>query len=68
MIKAVKIQETFEDFLESHPEIIPVRDSCGNIEKILFPPNAEQTSFTNVNGNIKLYYLYNGSNHHFPEI
>lgn len=68
MIKAVKIHETFDDFLEEHPELTPVRDSNGNVTQILFPISATKTSFTNVLGNIKVFYSYKGNDIRFPEI
>ncbi len=67
MIKAVKIRETFEDFLKEHPELKITRDEKGNIISILFPNEATETSYTIVYGEVvSLYYLYQGNSIHFP--
>ena len=68
MIKAVKIKETFEDFLEEHPELRVEKDSEGNIEHIIFPPEAEKTSYTILYGNISIYYIYQGETIRFPVV
>lgn len=67
MIKAVKIKETFKDFLEEHPELTPVYDIHGNLEKVIFPDNATNISFSNILGNVKIYYRYNGNNFYFSD-
>ena len=60
MKKAVKIKETFSDFLENHPEISASRDEAGNL--FLSPStNVEKWSYTNYCGIIALYYEYNGN-------
>lgn len=65
-MNAIKIQETFEDFLEEHPELRVKRDSEGNIIRILFPPEAQKTSYTILYGNIFVYYIYKGQKIKFP--
>ncbi len=67
MIKAIKIQETFEDFLEEHPELEVIQNDKGHIISITFPKEAEKTSYTIVYGEVvSLYYEYKGSEFHFP--
>ncbi len=66
MIKGVKIRETFEDFLEEHSELKITRDEKGDIISIIFPKEAEETSYTIVYGEVvALYYKYEGQSFHF---
>ena len=66
MIKGVKIRETFEDFLEEHPELKITRDEKGHIISIIFPKEATETSYTIVYGEVvELYYKYEDQSFHF---
>ena len=68
MIKAVKIHQTIDEFLEEHPELKVVeRDTNGNIIALEFPSDATNTSFTNFYGIIKIYYNYHGESIMFPD-
>ena len=59
MIKGVKIRETFEDFLEEHPELKITKDKTGHIISIIFPKEATETSYTIVYGEVvRIYYKY----------
>lgn len=60
MIKAIKIQETLEDFLEAHPELIVARNGLGKVVHISFPKEATNTSLSIVGDNVNIYYVYNG--------
>lgn len=62
----IKIPETFNDFLNLHPELNILVDANGNVLKVLFPPEAKKTSFTNTFGEILLYYEYKGQTVKFP--
>ena len=65
-LKGEKIHETFDDFLSYHPELEVQLDDYGNIYSITFPPEAEKTSFTNMMGDITVYYVYKGEEIIFP--
>ncbi len=66
MIKAVRIRETFEDFLEEHPELEVVQNDKGHIISIIFPKDSEKTSYTIVYGEVaSLYYEYKGNAFYF---
>ncbi len=65
MLKGIKIRETFQDFLEEHPELQVVRNSQGAITAIIFPPEAEQTSYSIVFDQISVHYHYQGKAIHF---
>lgn len=60
MIKAVKIEETLEDFLEAHPELIVTRNGLGKVVYISFPEEATETSFSIAGDDVKIYYTYKG--------
>lgn len=61
MIKAVRIKETFFDFLEDHPEINISTDKNGNL--IIFPvvDDIEKWSCTIFMGHVTLFYHYHGT-------
>lgn len=67
MIKAVKIEETLEDFLEAHPELIVARNGLGKVVKISFPEEATNTSCTIVFDSIEIYYIYKGESIKFSQ-
>lgn len=66
MIKAVKIKETLEDFLEAHPELIVSRNGLGKVVYISFPEEATNTSYSIAFDNIEIHYVYNGESINFP--
>ena len=68
MLKGKPLCETLDGFLKEHPEITPVYDSTQGkkIVSINFPPESESTSFTNVYGEISIYYTYKGESIRFP--
>lgn len=65
-LKAVKIKPSIFEFVEEHPELTISTDTNGNLI-ITFPPEAENTSFTNFLGNIYIHYNYHGISIRFPE-
>lgn len=66
MIRAVKIEDNFLDFLENHPEISLERDSEGFLY-IKFPEGAEQISYVIYCGIvIHVSYKYKDEIIHFP--
>lgn len=60
MIKAVKIEETLEDFLEAHPELIVTRNVLGKVVHISFPEEATEKSLSIAGDDVKIYYTYKG--------
>lgn len=67
MIKAVKISETLDNFLENHPELTVVRNGMGKVVNICFPEEATQTSYTVVGDDVRIYYTYENKSIRFPE-
>lgn len=67
MIKAVKIEETLEDFLKAHPELIVARNSLGKVVHISFPEGATNKSCSIVGDDVKIYYVYNGEDIKFSQ-
>lgn len=67
MIKAVKIKESLEDFLEAHPELIVARNSLGRVVHISFPEEATNTSCTIVGDSVSIYYVYKGESIKFSQ-
>lgn len=65
-LKAVKIKQSLFEFVEEHPELTVSTDIDGNLI-IIFPPEAENTSFTNFLGDIYIHYNYHGVAIRFPE-
>ena len=67
MLKGKRLCETLDGFFKEHPEITPVYDLTGTkIVSINFPIESESTSFTNVCGEISIYYTYKGESIRFP--
>ncbi len=67
MIKAVKIEETLEDFLEAHPELIVTRNGLGKVDRISFPEEATNPSYAIVYDSVEIHYNYKGESINFPE-
>ncbi len=65
-LKAVKIKQSLFEFVEDHPELIISTDANGNLI-VIFPEDAENTSYTNFLGNISICYNYHGRSIKFPD-
>lgn len=68
MLKASKIGNDLETFLNEHPEIQIVRDYDGKIKRIHIPDDATIFSLIISNNSLcDLSYMYDGKFYHFSE-
>lgn len=65
-IKSVKIRETFCDFFMEHPELKVEIDSKWKILKVIFPPEANHTSCTQIGNQVlEIAYTYEDKSFYF---
>ncbi|MFR2534932.1 MAG: hypothetical protein ACLTEH_02130 [Clostridia bacterium] len=65
-IEPIKIRETFYDFFMDHPELKVEEDSQWKILKVIFPPEANFTSCTQIGNQVlEIAYTYKDKSFYF---